>query len=169
MPKNLEVKAKIQSIEAAESMACSLQAKFICKMKQVDTYFNVNQGRLKLREIDDKEAELIFYHRPESENQRMSDFKVIHLVEWQELKEALTLSLGVKERVEKYRTLFMFDSTRIHFDEVTGLGMFIEFEVPVSDSPEQAKRTMNYLVQSFRIKDEDYFKHSYSDLLLERR
>ncbi len=166
MPKNLEVKAKVQSIEVAESTARSLNAKFICKMKQIDTYFNVNHGRLKLREIDDKQAELIFYHRPESENLRMSDFKVIHLDEWQEVKEALTLSLGVRGRVEKYRTLFMFDSTRIHLDEVKELGTFLEFEVPVGESYDEPNQKMEYLVQSFGIKGEDYFRHSYSDLVM---
>ncbi len=166
MPKNLEIKAKILSIADAEKIARSLQARFVCKMKQVDTYFNVSNGRLKLREIDDSQTELISYARDETESQRMSDFTVLKVGDGCVIKQMLTVSLGVKVQVEKVRTLFMFDLTRIHLDEVSGLGTFIEFEVLVHNSEEDAKQTMKHLIESFQIKEKDCFKGSYSDLLM---
>ncbi len=76
MRKNLEVKACIESVESAEKIAQSIRARFDRTMKQIDTYFNVSHGRLKLREIDDTHAELIYYTRNEDVNHRVSDFQI---------------------------------------------------------------------------------------------
>lgn len=65
MPRNLEVKARINNLSAAEKVALEIGAIFEGEFFQVDTYFNVKNGRLKLREFDSGFAELIFYHRVE--------------------------------------------------------------------------------------------------------
>ena len=75
-------------------------------------------------------------------------------------------SLGIKAIVEKKRLLFMYNSTRIHIDEVTSLGCFIEFESPIESSFESAQNTINILVGKFSIKELEYIKSSYLDLIL---
>jgi adenylate cyclase class IV len=47
--------------------------------------------------------------------------------------------LGVLAVVKKRRTLLSLDATRIHLDNVDGLGDFIEFEVPVTGDDDAAK------------------------------
>ena len=37
-------------------------------------------------------------------------------------------SLGLRGRVEKERTLYLWKHTRIHLDDVSGLGVFLELE-----------------------------------------
>ena len=44
------------------------------------------------------------------------------------LEEALSRSLGIRGRIEKTRTLFVWGHTRIHLDDVVGLGSFLELE-----------------------------------------
>ena len=46
---------------------------------------------------------------------------------------ALTRSLGVRGVVVKERTLYLWRHTRIHFDEVEGLGSFLELETVARD------------------------------------
>lgn len=45
------------------------------------------------------------------------------------LKEVLAGALGVSGSVKKTRYLFLYHQTRIHIDEVVGLGSFVELEV----------------------------------------
>ena len=47
-------------------------------------------------------------------------------------QETLGKALGVKGRVKKTRLLYMVGQTRVHVDEVEGLGNFMELEVSLS-------------------------------------
>jgi adenylate cyclase len=168
MPKNLEIKARIQSIERSISVARSLGASNEGELHQTDTYFEVDNGRLKLREINQTQAELIYYHRIENETQRLSNFEIYPCRDPQRLKELLKQSIGIKAVVAKKRILYIYESTRIHIDNVEHLGAFIEFEAPVIDSEDIARRTIDFLAGKFEIHPKDYVIQSYIDLVLER-
>jgi predicted adenylyl cyclase CyaB len=165
MPKNLEIKARIQDITFTKNICERLNCTYVGQLKQTDTYFRVSQGRLKLREIENEHAELIRYDRQENSEQRTSDFEIYKCENGLALKKLLSDSLGVRAVVEKLRTLFLHEDTRIHLDEVMRLGMFLEFEVPVGSSSEKARETMNFLIQKFGIEKKDYYLNSYVDLL----
>ena len=49
------------------------------------------------------------------------------------LREAITQAYGQSGRVQKRRALFLAGRTRIHLDEVEGLGHFLELEVVLKD------------------------------------
>ena len=55
------------------------------------------------------------------------------------MREILARALGIVGRVRKLRRLCLVDRTRIHLDDVEGLGCFVEIEaVPADDeSPRQ--------------------------------
>ena len=165
MPRNLEIKARIQDIQAAESIAKSLPATFSGCLEQVDTYFRVPQGRLKLREINQKEAELIFYKRDEKSNQRMSDFTIYPCMDSKSLMHLLEAAFGILQVVEKRRTLYMYNATRIHLDEVKELGSFIELETPINESNGDVRAITDFLVEKFVLRDADYITCSYLDLM----
>jgi adenylate cyclase class 2 len=60
----LELKATVKSLETVRRRLLDLKAVYVGTFRQVDTYFSSNKGRLKLREIDDKDkAQLIYYFR----------------------------------------------------------------------------------------------------------
>ncbi|MBI1807392.1 MAG: class IV adenylate cyclase [Ignavibacteria bacterium] len=168
MSQNLEIKAIIPSVSDASAKAESLGAIYCAELHQVDTYFRLPSGRLKLREINRNHAELIYYNRQEHSNARLSDFITYPTSVPLVLKEILEKANGIIATVTKKRLLYMYHDTRIHIDTVDQLGSFIEFESPVTDSVDKAQQTVDFLCHSFGIKESDFFIHSYIDLLTEK-
>jgi adenylate cyclase class IV len=129
MPRNIEIKARITGIEALLPKAQALADGPATAITQDDTFFNVPQGRLKLREFADGSAELIHYHRADSTNSKASDYVLVPVADPAALRLALQRACGVQGRVQKQRLLLMVGPTRIHLDRVQGLGDFMELEV----------------------------------------
>jgi len=169
MPTNLEIKARTASLHATDEIARRIGARYEYEMAQVDTYFDARNGRLKMREVDGARFELIGYMRGEQTERRVSEFDVLGLGAAEPLKSILSRALGVRGVVRKRRKLYRYHSTRIHADEVDGLGAFIEFETEVTGSVDEAREELNSLIRLFRIEDGDFLKVSYIDLLLAKR
>lgn len=133
MPRNIEIKARIDSVDTLLSRALTLTGAQAATLEQDDTFFDVPHGRLKLREFADGSAELIHYHRPDSGDAKASDYVRVAVPDAAALREALQRGCGVLGRVCKTRLLVVVDeagfSTRIHLDRVQGLGDFMELEV----------------------------------------
>jgi len=166
MPANIEIKAKIASLEDAETIARSIEASYQGEMHQLDTYFNVPEGRLKLRETGTQVAELIYYQRSEVSPSRLSAFVIYQTKDPALLKEILSRALGIRLAVSKKRRLFLFRGTRIHIDQVDKLGHFLEFESPLqAGGSEEAGRIIDYLTEKFQIRPSDCILGSYADLL----
>jgi len=125
---NIEIKAPISSLDAMARRAESLGAVNQGVLQQIDTFFNVPIGYLKLREIEGRGAELIAYAREAGSGPRASDYVVAPIADAAPVALALTQCLGVRGRVEKARALYLWKHTRIHLDQVTGLGTFLELE-----------------------------------------
>lgn len=134
MPKNLEFKARVRELNPLEEEFKSKGAEFVGVLKQCDTYFNVQGGRLKLREVGGRPGELIFYKRNEASSSEMESRYSVLPVRDASLKSFLSESLGVKVVVVKERRLLMLKNARIHLDDVKGLGKFLEFEVVSAES-----------------------------------
>jgi adenylate cyclase class IV len=133
--RNIELKA--HDADPARSLRASLElgADDHGWLQQLDTYFRVNRGRLKLREQDDA-AELIYYERSNEAIERETIYRIVPIEDPDALKETLGAALGVLVAVEKSRRLLVWRRVRIHLDEVPGLGSFIGLEAvaePASD------------------------------------
>ncbi|HEU5295556.1 MAG TPA: class IV adenylate cyclase [Burkholderiaceae bacterium] len=129
MARNVEIKARIDSVDVLLPRARALADGDAQTLLQDDTFFCVPSGRLKLREFGDGSAELIHYHRADAEQARLSDYVRSPVPDAASLREALQRALGALGRVRKRRLLLMAGCTRIHLDRVVGLGDFIELEV----------------------------------------
>jgi adenylate cyclase class IV len=129
MPRNIEIKARIDSVEALLPRAREVADGDETLLVQDDTFFVVARGRLKLREFDDGSAELIHYHREDMLAAKASDYRRVPVADAAALREALQRACGLAGRVRKRRWLLMCGATRIHLDRVQGLGNFIELEV----------------------------------------
>jgi predicted adenylyl cyclase CyaB len=166
--RNLEFKARLRDTNAALAKARSLGAELWGDLRQTDTYFGAPRGRLKLRQTAGFQAELIYYERNEDARQRQSDYFVTHLPDAASALQALSAALGVMAVVRKKRTLILLDSIRIHFDNVEGLGQFLEVEVPVKDDEAAAAGRIDSLIAGLGLSWDDCIRRSYVDLVLEK-
>ncbi len=165
MPTNLELKARISSIEWCLTRALERGATSAGILDQVDTYFNTPAGRLKLRIINGSSAELIGYFRREVADERSSAYEKTSVPDAATFCGILERTLGVRVVVSKHRNLFWYKGSRIHVDAVDNLGTFIEFEVP-TDGKYSAEEVMKELRTMFDIRAQDIVRASYADLLM---
>ncbi|MDH0683824.1 class IV adenylate cyclase [Achromobacter animicus] len=129
MARNVEIKARVDSLDAIEHLAAALSGQEPAFIDQDDTFFTCANGRLKLRAFADGSGELIFYQRADDSGPKESFYVISPTDEPDTLREALSHAYGVIGRVKKHRTVFMAGRTRIHLDRVEGLGEFLELEV----------------------------------------
>jgi len=166
--RNIELKARLSSLDEARKIAERVATERRGTMRQVDTYFHCTSGRLKLREIDGAAmAELIWYARDDRAEARGSDYRIAPIPQPRALVEALKSAVGIRLVVDKRRELFLHHNVRIHLDEVAGLGMFLEFEAvlgPTVDDRRGAEQVA-WLREQFGLSDEQIVSCSYSDLL----
>lgn len=167
---NIEIKARLRDPEGAIRTARSLDARDAGTGRQVDTYFEVPRGRLKLRESDSSEDQLIVYFRPDRPGPRRADYQVLPVPEGGRTRELLEEMFGVEVVVEKIRRLFWIGDTRIHVDEVRELGTFLEFEAvfPAGDADREsaARAHVDELLERFGVRPDDLVPRSYRELLL---
>ena len=163
--KNIEIKARAADLSIVRHRLAQRGLTPAARMQQVDTYFTVPHGRLKLREIDGAEAQLIHYHRPDQAEAHASDYVISPVTEPSSLKEALARALGIRTVVEKQRELYLWGHTRVHLDEVAGLGPFLELETVITDqTQEEAERECREVQATLGIGEDDLIAGSYDDM-----
>ncbi|MEO6409204.1 MAG: class IV adenylate cyclase [Burkholderiaceae bacterium] len=139
MPRNVEIKARIASVDALLPIAAALASEGPFEIRQDDTFFRCAAGRLKLRDFLDGSGELIFYRRADQTGPKESYYLRSATSTPAILRDSLALAYGQAGRVVKHRTLFLVGRTRVHLDRVEGLGHFLELEVVLTaDEPTQA-------------------------------
>ncbi|XP_045130207.1 adenylate cyclase CyaB-like isoform X1 [Portunus trituberculatus] len=173
MPRNTEIKARVHDVAKLHKIAAELSQSSGEVLHQEDTFFNAQQGRLKLRVIKDKKEELIYYERPDQEGPKCSDYVKVDRKAGElsgDIKLLLSRSLGIKGSVKKTRTLYMVGQTRIHVDKVENLGDFMELEVMLNDdqSLEEGETIAKDLQEKLGVKEEDLLTGAYMDMILKK-
>ena len=164
---NIEIKAKCTDPGFIRQYLFIHKASFLGTDQQTDTYFNVTNGRLKLRE-GNIENNLIYYNRSDQPGPKKSDFQLIKINLSAELKEVLTKSCGIKLIVKKKRDIYYIENVKFHIDELEGSGSFIEIEAGnmLADKTEsELLEQCNFYLKEFGIKESDLIAESYSDML----
>jgi homotetrameric cytidine deaminase len=167
--RNIEIKARDADPARTLELALRLGATDKGVISQRDTYFARARGRLKLREQEPGEDELIEYRRADEAGARTSSYRRVPVGAAAELREALDAALGTLVVVAKRRRLLLLDNVRIHLDEVEGLGSFMELEAvaaPDSDLAAEHDQVVRLRGQ-LEVGDEALVGDSYSDLLLD--
>jgi adenylate cyclase class IV len=139
MARNIEIKARIGSAQALLHAARAIADGAPLCIEQDDTFFRVPHGRLKLRQFADGSAELIHYQRADRADAKASDYVRVAVPEPEPLRDALARGCGLLGRVRKTRWLLLKGATRIHVDQVDGLGDFMELEVVLRDGQPDAE------------------------------
>ena len=167
MARNIEIKARLRDRAAVEAKAAALAHHGPERIAQDDTFFHTQQGRLKLRTFEDGHGELIFYQRPDHTGPKTSFYLLSTTPEPDTLRESLTLAWGQVGRVQKLRTLYLVGRTRVHLDEVQGLGAWLELEVVLQEGePEElGVQEAHTLMARLGVSPEDLVQGAYVDLL----
>ncbi len=168
MPKNIEIKARCHEPARIRNILETVQARFIGTDNQVDTYFTVPNGRLKLRQ-GNIENNLIFYQRHNAPGPKKSDVLLYKPTDAEQLKQILQAALGILVQVKKKREIFFVDNVKIHIDRVDGLGSFVEIEAQDFNGKHDEDELLaqcQYFLKLFQIPEQNLISLSYSDMLL---
>jgi len=169
--RNVEIKARASDFAVQRSRAGQLTNSPPEIITQEDTFFGTRRGRLKLRSFGDGRGELIYYERKDKDGPAESRYMILPTREEPALRAALSKALGVSGTVRKEREVYRVEGTRIHFDNVHGLGEFIELEAVLGpgESLDHGQARVAQLLAALGISEEDLVDRAYIDLLLESR
>jgi predicted adenylyl cyclase CyaB len=165
--RNVEVKARLDDLDAARAAAASVGARFVWADVQVDRYYELDGGRrVKLRTCGRGPAELIRYDRPERAGVRASDYEVLPVRD-PDANACLVPKGEPLVVVRKRRELWLVDDVRIHLDTVDGLGTFLELEAVVGATHDEAacRAAVFRLLAVLGVAEVDCVRASYGDLL----
>jgi predicted adenylyl cyclase CyaB len=165
---SIEIKSKCNKPEKIRAILKSKRAQFKGIDHQIDTYFQVNNGRLKLRE-GNIENYLIFYEREDKKGPKQSKVMLFPLNSGSSLKTMLSKSNNILTVVDKKREIYFIDNVKFHLDRVKGLGNFIEIEalgLRKGLTKMILQKQCQSFIDEFDIKKEDLLSVSYSDLLM---
>jgi adenylate cyclase class IV len=164
--RNIEIKARVPDLDALERRARDLGAAPAWTRRQRDVFFHVPTGYLKLRCVEGEPGELIAYHRAPGTEPRPSDYDIVPVGDPGLLERALTRSLGVRGVVAKTRRLWLWRHTRIHLDQVEGLGTFLELETVIDGvTPEAAEAEAREAIRALALDPDTFLDRPYLELL----
>jgi len=164
---NVEIKARVRDPEAFAAAAAGLSDGPVREIAQHDVFFRAPAGRLKLRRFVDGTGELIQYSRPDGPGPETSDYVLAPTADPDALREALARALGETGEVVKRRRLWLRGRTRIHLDEVQGLGCYMELEVVLApdEAPAAGRAEAAALMTRLGVAEADLVDRAYIDLL----
>jgi adenylate cyclase, class 2 len=163
---NYEFKARIKDEQRVRDALKTLNARSIGTDHQVDTYFRVPAGRLKVRE-GRIENSLIFYRRSNARRARQSAVEMMLLPRRNSLRPILERALATLAVVDKRREIYFVKNVKIHLDRVRQLGKFLEVEaISRTGDVKKIRSQARYFQQLFGVTAKDIVAESYSDLIL---
>lgn len=167
MPSNIEIKAYARTFEDIRRRTEALSDVPVEVIPQEDTFFNTAQGRLKLRILASNSGQLIYYTRPDQEGPKRSDYHISTTTDPENLKRILELAYGIRGIVRKTRYLYLVGQTRVHLDDVEGLGQFMELEVVMQEgqSDAEGQAIAEDLMARLGVEKGDLLEGAYMDLL----
>ena len=167
MPRNVEIKARVPDPERLRRVVADLADGPPEHLRQEDTFFACEEGRLKLRRFSDGSGELIFYQRPDATGPAESRFSKTPVDVPITMLTVLGDALGITGVVRKQREVYLVGRTRIHLDEVEDVGSFLELEVVLEDHQKAAdgEAVARSLMDQLGVTDEDLIDVAYVDLL----
>lgn len=166
MAANVEIKARCRDWEGQRARARVL-ADEVVELVQEDVFFPCAHGRLKLRDLGaGQESYLVAYRRDDEAGPKTSLYETSPVPDPASMRRLLGQALGEGRSLRKKRTVFMTGRTRLHFDEVEGLGRFIEIEVVLApgEDPEAGRSIARDFMARLGIEDADLLRQAYVDM-----
>jgi predicted adenylyl cyclase CyaB len=170
MARNIEIKARAHQFDQLLARAAALASEPPMIYRQQDFFYDVPNGRLKLRQFDDNTpAELIFYQRDDRDGPKVSYYSRSPVTNPEATHALLAQALNTRGIVNKERHVYIVGRTRIHLDRVDGLGDFIELEVLLGQDDDEAggEKEAEELFAKLGVSSSDLVPVAYVDLLSE--
>jgi adenylate cyclase class 2 len=166
--KMVELKARVDDHNVLREKLLDLGAEYFGTVHQKDQYFVVPEGRLKLRTTEGKDiVELIYYERENLSGPKIDDAYILRVLEADDLNVILKKILKPLNVIEKDRGIYQYNGTEIHLDNVTNLGIFVEFERRTSSKQKNLnkdRQVLEKLMKALKISPNNLVALSYSDL-----
>ncbi len=174
---SLEIKARCSDPGRIRKILLIRGASFKGLDRQVDTYFRVPSGRLKLREGNIENA-LIYYKRADQKNSKKCDSLLWRpcehrgqasgncLYPMRSLKQILKTVCGVLTIVDKKREIYFIKNVKFHIDRVKKSGNFVEIEVfdrKKGVGVAKLRKQCEFYQKILGIRAKDLIADSYSD------
>jgi adenylate cyclase, class 2 len=162
----VELKARCSDLETVRARLAPV-AQLETILVQRDTYFVVPRGRLKLREVSERAAQLILYDRPDIAAVKNSRIHLAEVPDGAPLRTLLEAAFGIRARVVKRREIWRWEGVQVHLDTVEGLGTFVEFEASVDGdaASASAEQHLHQLLAKLGLGSDALLAGSYADLV----
>lgn len=167
MGANIEIKARAGDLAALAEKVAEAGGSGPEIISQEDTFFPCAEGRLKLRRFADGTGELIAYSREGGSGPTESRYAISPVADAGRLLTVLSQALGILGVVRKTRALYMLGRTRVHLDDVEGLGPFLELEVVLApdEERESGRREAEEILARLDVHEGDLLDGAYLDML----
>lgn len=167
MARNVEIKARARDAGRLRGSIETLPVSSREMLLQEDTFFRAGPGRLKLRRFDADRGQLIRYGRADEKGPKVSSYSILETNYPDAVLRSLSNRYEIQGMVRKSREVYIVGQTRIHLDEVEGLGSFVEFEYVLDEGQdaEEGKEFIKALMARLGIGEEDLVEGAYIDLL----
>ena len=164
---NIEIKARVNDLSQFRRRVEELSDAPCEVILQEDTFFHTPKGRLKLRVLAPDRGELIYYERADTAGPKPSKYRIATSTGPASLKAVLSAALGIRGVVRKRRLLYKVGNTRVHVDDVDGLGAFLELEVVLDagQTAEEGRTVAEELLRKLGIEEGALVEGAYIDLL----
>ena len=165
---NVEIKARVDDLAPVRTWLEVHEAERVGTDMQRDTYLDVPDGRLKVREGTIEQG-LIFYRRPDQVGPKPSRVERVDPgAALSGVKVVLQAALSVDVIVEKTRTIYWVGHVKVHLDDVAKLGTFVELEA-VASTPNvteaELRADCEHLMDQLGLTAEQLVDTSYSDMV----
>jgi len=177
---SVEIKARCSDPARIRGILKARKARFKGLDHQIDTYFRVPSGRLKLREGNIENA-LIYYKRANQKNSKKCDSVLWKPCEhrgealgdclspMRSLKQILKMACGVLVVVDKKRGIYFIKNAKFHIDRVKKLGDFVEIEVfGPAQAAARLRKQCGFFQKLLGIQTKHLIADSYSDQILRK-
>lgn len=164
---NIEIKARARDpahLRRILEGLCTSPAEAIL---QEDIFFRTSKGRLKLRILGADHGELIYYERDDVAGPRRSNYLITPCADPTSLRVLLSTAMGTRGVIKKQRLVYRIGNTRVHLDDVDGLGSFVELEVVLNEgqTSEEGGSIAEEIMKQLGICETDLVEEAYIDLL----
>lgn len=165
---NIEIKARCPDLDLCENRVHLLSNSLDGTDYQTDTFYHVPAGRLKLRESSLYGNFLIPYIRTDQIGPKRSDYSLLPINDLSATKNILEKMFGVLIVVQKIRQIYLHENVRIHLDQVTDLGSFVELEAVINSENlvDENQDKLERLIKHLQIGKDDFISVAYADMLL---